>query len=56
MEFNLQEAVLILERTPEVLKSILRGLPHNWTIINEGENTCRPLDFARHLLHGEKTD
>ncbi|MDU8887136.1 DinB family protein [Yeosuana sp. MJ-SS3] len=56
MEFNLQKAILILERTPAVLDSLLRDLPKDWTHRNEGENTWSPFDVVGHLLHGEKTD
>ena len=56
MEFNLQEAILILKRTPEVLNALLKDLPNNWTQSNEGENTWSPFDVIGHLIHGEKTD
>ena len=56
MEFNLQKAILILERTPTVLNSLLKDLPEDWTHQNEGENTWSPFDVVGHLLHGERTD
>jgi len=56
MEFNLQEAILILERTPSVLKALLKNLPNSWTHSNEGENTWSPFDVIGHLIHGEKTE
>lgn len=56
MEFNLEKAILILERTPNVLKALLADLPEDWTHKNEGENTWSPFDVLGHLVHGEKTD
>ena len=56
MKFDLEEAILILERTPAVLKTYLRGLSENWTSQNEGENSWSPFDIVGHLIVGEKTD
>jgi uncharacterized damage-inducible protein DinB len=56
MDFNLNEAIQILERTPKVLISFLSGLSNDWIQNNEGEETWSPFDILGHLLHGEKTD
>ena len=56
MKFDLQKSILILQRTPAVLESLLRDLPDDWVMPNEGENTFSPFDVVGHLLHGEKTD
>ncbi|MGH9934614.1 MAG: DinB family protein [Blastocatellia bacterium] len=56
MEFDLNEAMAVLSRTPEALKSILNGLPRNWVDNNEGPETWNPFDVVGHLVHGERTD
>ncbi len=56
MLFNLNQAVEILTRTPNVLNSLLRGLSSEWTENNEGEQTWSPFDVLGHLIHGERTD
>lgn len=56
MKFDLDEAISILERTPVVLNSYLKGLSADWTNYNEGENTWSPFDILGHLIVGEKTD
>lgn len=55
-EFNLDEAVAILERTPAILRAMLDGLPETWTHVTEGEGTWSPYDVIGHLIHGERTD
>lgn len=56
MKFELNEAIAILERTPELLKVFLKDLPLDWTDKNEGTDTWSPFDVIGHLIHGEKTD
>jgi hypothetical protein len=56
MDFKLNSAIEILERTPQVLKSFLNGLSPEWIENNEGEETWSPFDIIGHLIHGEKTD
>ena len=56
MEFELIKAVLILQRTPAVIRNLLIDLPSDWINKNEGENTWSPYDIVGHLIHGEKTD
>ena len=56
MKFNLQQAIQILERTPQVVTSMLRGLDDAWTKSNEGKDTWSPYDIIGHYIHGEKTD
>jgi hypothetical protein len=55
-DFNLDEAVAILERTPAALDSLLGGIPETWARANEGEGTWSPYDVVGHLIHGERTD
>ena len=56
MEFNLNNAINILTRTPLVLEEMLRGMPGEWTLCNEGDNTWNAYDVMGHLIEGEKTD
>ncbi len=55
-EFNLQETIALLSRTPAALDALLRGLPENWTHRNEGEGSWTVFDVVGHLIHGERTD
>jgi uncharacterized damage-inducible protein DinB len=56
MEFNLEQTLAILERTPATLQSLLRGLPDTWIYSNEGPETWSPFDVVGHLIHGERSD
>ena len=56
MEFKLDEAIAVLERTPAALDSLLRELPDPWLVRNEGADTWSPYDIVGHLIHGEETD
>ncbi|WP_299214263.1 DinB family protein [uncultured Aquimarina sp.] len=56
MKFELDKAILILERTPILLKGFLKELPSEWIYKNEGGKTWSPFDVMGHLIHGEKTD
>ena len=56
MEFQLEQAKDVLQRTPAMLKSLLRDLPDNWVVHNEGPGTWSPFDVVGHLIHGEETD
>lgn len=55
-EFNLNETIALLERTPAALNALLRGLPETWVHRNEGENTFNAFDVVGHLIVGERTD
>lgn len=56
MQFDIDKAIEVLERTPSVIKSLLSEISDEWTLNNEGENTWSPYDVVGHLVHGEKTD
>lgn len=56
MDFNLADAVAVLERTPATLRAMLSGLPPCWTEATEGPDTWNPYTVVGHLIHGEKTD
>ena len=56
MEIKLEQARVVLERTPLTLNSLLRELPDPWLVRNEGPETWSPYDIVGHLIHGEETD
>jgi hypothetical protein len=56
MEQNFQQTIALLSRTPASLDALLRGLPPEWTLRNEGEQTWSAFDIVGHLNHAELTD
>jgi len=56
MEHNLEQTIALLSRTPAALNALLRDLPEEWTLRNEGEKTWSAFDVMGHLIHGERTD
>ena len=56
MEFKIDDALPILERTPHVVSLLLRNLPEGWIYQNEGGETWTAYDVIGHYIHGEKTD
>ncbi|MBZ9749932.1 DinB family protein [Deinococcus sp. HMF7604] len=56
MDFQLEEALRMLARTPEVLGALLRDLPAAWTEQTEGEGTWSPAQVVAHLLHADQTN
>jgi hypothetical protein len=56
MEFDLETAVPLLERTPVVLEGLLDGLPTDWTTENEGPGTWTVHEIVAHLIHAERDD
>ena len=55
-EFNLQDTIALLSRTPAALDALLRGLPETWTHRDEGPGSWTVFDVVGHLIHGERTD
>jgi hypothetical protein len=56
MEFILEEAIPVLERTPAVLSALLEDLPKAWVGAREGPDAWSPGEIVAHLIHGERTD
>jgi hypothetical protein len=56
MAHDLEKTIALIERTPKVLNNLLRDLPDDWTMRNEGEKSWSAYDIVGHLIHGEKTD
>lgn len=56
MKFDLDQAMLVLQRTPATLTAMLKGLSDAWIHGNYGDDTFSPFDVVGHLITGEKTD
>src|SRR6476469_10591500 len=56
LDFELDKAIPVLERTPSVLSELLSELPEKWTVVDEGPETWSPRQVVAHLIHGERTD
>ena len=56
MNFDLDQTIAVLERTPAVLRALLAGLSDDWTSGGYGEGTFSPYDVVGHLITGERTD
>ena len=56
MDFELENAVAILGRTPELLKTWLQDLPEPWVYNNDGEGTWSAFDVVGHLIQGDRAD
>lgn len=56
MEFDLNHALEVLERTPAVFHALLGGVSEAWTAPNEGPETFSAFDNVGHLVHLERTD
>src|SRR5262245_56146428 len=56
MEFQLEQALEILQRTPSTLNALLRGVSEQWIHNNEGCESWSPHAVVGHLIHGEETD
>ncbi len=56
MQFELNHALDVLSRTPGVLRTLLAGLPADWTERPYGPNTWSAKEVLAHLVYGERTD
>lgn len=56
MNFDLTEAMAVLERTPAVVRALLTTLPDPWITSDEGPETFSPFENVGHLIHGERAD
>jgi hypothetical protein len=56
MNFNLKEAIEILEHTPQTLEKLLSGLSAGWLQCNEGEGTWSTSEVIEHLIEAEKNN
>jgi hypothetical protein len=56
MNFDRDQSVDVLARTPSALQSLLGGLTDPWIRGTEGPDTFSPFDVVGHLIDGEETD
>lgn len=56
MNFSMEEAIQVLERTPQSLEVFLSGLSDSWVQCNEGEGTWNVSEVIDHLIEGEKNN
>ncbi len=56
MDFSLDDAMALLDRTPAALNALLRGLPDAWVRRNEGPGTWSAFDVVGHLIHADRTN
>ncbi|MFC0216606.1 DinB family protein [Paenibacillus chartarius] len=56
MHFHLQEAIEVLERTPQALALFLSGLSAGWLQSNEGEGTWTVTQVVDHFIEAERTN
>jgi hypothetical protein len=50
------DTTALLARTPNVLRTLLVGLPSSWTDTSDVADGWRPHDVVGHLITGEQTD
>ena len=53
---QVEEPMEILRRTPDVLRTLLFGLPETWTDTPDTPDGWRPRDVVGHLITGEAHD
>ncbi len=56
LPFSLEDASLVLARTPAALRAWLTDLPDPWMHGTEGPDTFSPHEVLGHLIHGEQAD
>jgi hypothetical protein len=56
MNYQLQDGVAVLSRTPATLDALLRNQPASWLECREAPDTFSPLDVLGHLIYGEIAD
>ncbi|MFD0710536.1 DinB family protein [Paenibacillus sp. GCM10027626] len=56
MNFNINEAIELLGRTPRTLEYFLSDLSEGWVQCNEGEGTWNAAEVIDHLIEAERTN
>ena len=56
MNHSLPNTLALLSRTPAALDALLRDLPEDWTLNNEGGETFNVSDVVGHLIYGDRVD
>lgn len=55
-QFDLAQAIEILEKTPAILKTWLENTSEAWVQYKSDEESWSAFDIVGHFIHGEKTD
>lgn len=55
-QMRLDDAIALLQRTPESLRALLQDLPDTWIKAREGDETWSPYDVLGHLAYSERTN
>lgn len=56
MQFDVEQSIAVLQRTPATLAAMLSDLDDGWIRATEGPDTFSPFDVVGHLIDGEETD
>ncbi|MDF1507093.1 DinB family protein [Robertmurraya sp. DFI.2.37] len=56
MNFKMEEAIEILERTPKTLQFFLCGISEEWLHCKEGKDTWNILEIVDHLIEAEQSN
>jgi hypothetical protein len=56
MEFQIAQAIEVLERTPLALSGLLHGVSDVWLNAREGPDTFSAIDVLGHLIYAEQAD
>ena len=56
MDFDLNRALEILEKTPDVIHTQIQGISDEWLLKDYGPNTWPVHQVIGHLIWGERTD
>ena len=55
-QFDLEQALELLSKTPTILNEWLGNLPEEWSHYRSDEESWSAFDIVGHLIYGEKTD
>lgn len=56
MDFEFDDALPVLRRTPAVVRTLLTDLPEPWVTAADGPGSWTPFDIVGHLIHADRTD
>ncbi len=56
MNFQLEQSIEVLSRTPATLTALLQNISAPWYLSDEGPDTWTPYDVVGHLIHAEETN
>lgn len=56
MDFDLEQGIAILSRTPQLLRFWLTDLPEPWITHNDGKDSWSAYEILGHFIFGEQTD